>query len=93
MGTNMADFTDQKPRAATESDLKARWGGGKPGENFRCYLCGHKFALGEMWRWVFAKGKFINFMVCEKCDGPDVQERWAKQNEEAKTRFWWLRRG
>jgi len=29
-------------------------------------------------------------LVCEKCDGVDVQERWQSANREAEQRFWWL---
>lgn len=86
-------FTNQKPRATTDEDLKTRWSGGKPGEFHRCYLCGHKFKLGEVWRWIFAN--FAggpgggNFVVCEDCDGPDVMDKWAAAQKELKTRFWW----
>lgn len=93
-------FTDQKPRVATEEDCTARWSFGKPGQNFRCSLCGYRFKVGDIWRWQYSYGKTItidgrkrgltNFMVCEKCDGPDALDRWAAANEEALTRFWWL---
>ena len=68
-------FTDQKPRIATEEDVKAPWGGGKNGEYFRCELCGHKFVVGDCWRFVVGK-RTVNFIVCESCDGPDVRERY-----------------
>ena len=82
-------FTDQKFRVATEEHVNARWGGIPNGKRFRCYLCGHKFVVGDEWRWVMAK-KFGNLMICKKCDGPDVMERWYAANEELKTRFWWF---
>jgi len=66
------NFTDGKPRYATEDDLKACWSGGKPGECFRCDLCGHKFKLGDYWRWQYTNdtpGASGNPKVCEKCDG------------------------
>lgn len=88
-------FTDQKPRYATEDDLNGNWGGGPPGKYFRCYLCGHKFKLGDYWRWIYCNDKspsWGNFVVCEKCDGPDVKERRKEQIKEAEQRFWWLRR-
>lgn len=100
----MANFSDQKPRTATKGDLVTKWGGGHPGERFRCYLCGHKFKLGDYWRWVSGSGVTFqtpgepplggriygvgNFMVCQHCDGPDVMDRWKKHTEEAYTRFW-----
>jgi hypothetical protein len=94
-------FTDQKPRKATEEHLKARWGGGHPGEKFRCYLCGQKFQVGDVWRWVYGNNRKVidpdgktwgvcNFIVCEDCDGDDVLDRWVKRNEEAHRYFWWL---
>lgn len=89
----MASFTDQKQRVATEKDCKAPWSGGKDGKYFRCYLCGYKFVVGDKWRWIFAgRIPLLNFIVCEKCDGDDVLERWQKANEEAESRFWWLHR-
>ena len=89
-----SSFTDQKPRVATEDDCRAPWSAGKPGERFRCCLCGHKFQVGDVWRFVYAHGAgLLNFLVCERCDGPDVLDRWKAANEEAKRRFWWLRRG
>jgi hypothetical protein len=84
-------FIDQKPRIATEQDLVAPWDGALRGKNFRCHLCGHRFVLGETWRFVLATQVHqCNFLVCTACDGPDVLERWQQANEEAKTRFWWL---
>ena len=82
-------FTDQKPRQATEKDLKARWGGRPNGELFRCYLCGHKFQVGDTWRWVYAK-VFHNFLVCERCDGPDVHKRWAEHIKILKEKYWFI---
>jgi hypothetical protein len=87
-------FTNQKPRIATEHDCRIRWRGAPPGRDFRCYMCGHKFEVGDGWRWIWATYRgVINPIVCEKCDGPDVLERWLEQNEEAKRRFWWFRLG
>lgn len=84
-------FTDQKPRIATKDDVRGRWALGKPGERFRCYLCGHRIAEGETWRWVFGGNRgVINFITCEKCDGPDVLDRFAAAMNECKTRFWWV---
>jgi len=80
-------FTDQKSRIATEEHVNAPWNGNK--KNFRCYLCGYRFKVGDYWRWVFGKGLTRNFMVCKSCDGEDVLERFKKACEELKTRFWW----
>jgi len=89
-----------KLHTATEKEIKVRWDGG-PSERFRCYLCGHKFKLGDMWRWVYGdcrtvtdlNGKtwgVMNFMTCADCDGDDVLDRWVERNQEYYTKFWWM---
>lgn len=84
----MSSFTDQKQRIATEEDLVARWSFGKPGEKFRCYLCGHKFKIGDKWRWVYSASKGLcNFITCEKCDGIDVLDRWVELNKMIKEKL------
>jgi hypothetical protein len=83
-------WTDQTPQVATVEHLRLPWNGSP--KNFRCYLCGHAFVLGDRWRWVFCPRGGSNFMTCERCDGPDVLDRWVKQNEVAKDMFWWLRK-
>ena len=86
-------FTNQKPRIATQEDLEAPWSGGKPGEFFRCKLCGYKFQLGDYWRWVFVKG-YTNILVCEPCDiYPEV--KWIQtytdwENLKKYSRFWYF---
>jgi len=81
-------FTDQKPRIATEADLHAPWGGVARGKRFKCYLCGHPFAVGDIWRWVHSSA-YGNFLVCKACDGEDAVQRWLAANQELETRFWW----
>lgn len=77
-------FTDQRSQVVTDKDVK-------PGERFRCHLCGHKFAVGDVWRWVYSCGHALpNFITCFACDGPDVLNKWVAANEEARRRFWWL---
>jgi len=89
----MSSFTDEKPRVATEKEVKAPWGGGANGKWFRCYLCGYKFKVGDMWRWVFGKGKCVNFITCEACDGDDVMERWIALGKEYHSdKFWWFKK-
>lgn len=79
-------FTDQQPQIATEEDVKGNWG-----KLFRCYLCGHKFIPGDVWRWVHATHvQHYNFITCKACDGPDVLDRWVAISKEAEQRFWWL---
>lgn len=91
-------FTNQKRRTATGVDVKASWGGARPGMRFRCCLCGHKFAVGDGWRWVYCgesaeidgkKRGFPNFLTCDACDGPDVIQRWIDRwREFFSDRFW-----
>lgn len=90
-------FTDQKPRVATIEDCNRPWGGGKNGEWFRCYLCGHRFTPGDTWRWIFAgaiRGRYVgalcNPIVCDRCDGEDVLERWQEMYAIVNTKFWWF---
>jgi hypothetical protein len=83
-------FLDGKKQIATQKDLDARWSGKPNGKNFRCYLCGYKFKLGDYWRFVYAaKINKINFLVCENCDSEDVLEKWNQAHEELNNRFWW----
>lgn len=86
-------FTDGKARIATEEDLQIRWGGADPGVRFRCYLCGRKFEVGDVWRFVYdndERGKGCgNFLTCSGCDGVDVRERWWSARVELNERFWW----
>ncbi len=93
----MAMFFDPVLRPATEKQCQICWQCAKPGERFRCYLCGHKFVPGDLFRPVYANGYkgepavgHGNFLVCGACDGPDVLDRWAAQCEEADRRFWWM---
>ena len=86
-----SDWTSQEPQVANEHHLSLRWGGFGPGERFRCYLCGHRFMLGDYWRFVFGIDS-RNFMTCRECDGPDVHQRFKALNEELRMRFWWSRR-
>lgn len=86
-------FTNGKPWVATQKDIDLRWG---DVNSFRCRLCGHKFAVGDIVRWIYANGpkspsKYGNFLTCQSCDGPDILEKAAAQEHEAKTRFWWLK--
>lgn len=84
-------FLDQMPRVATEDDVKGSWDAAPNGKRFRCHLCGHRFKVGDIWRWVYAgKVNLTNFLVCEACDGPDVLERWQAHYKDGKTRFWWM---
>lgn len=91
----MGSFTNQKPQIATKEHLTANWGGGKPGDRFRCCICGYKFILGDYWRWVYTNdiaGAGGNPLICQNCDGPDVRERWIEMyrvfREEITPKYW-----
>lgn len=80
-------FMDGKPRIATAEEIGYRWLGGKPGERFRCSMCGHKFAIGDQWRCVYTNFKpwaSGNPLVCKSCDGADddVRRRWTEKSTE-----------
>lgn len=82
-------------KTATEKDCHMRWLCGRDGKYFRCAFCGHKFVPGDLYRIVYTndmKGAYGNPIVCEKCDGEDVRDRWRKMSEEAYSRFWWFSR-
>jgi len=84
-------FTDQKPRIATEEDIRAPWSGGRNGKYFRCKLCGHKFQVGDYYRFVFHN--YGNITVCKHCDD-NPGEKWTQIHEEweklKEGRFWWF---
>ena len=97
---NIKKYPFGELRPATATDCLGRWSGGKPGERFRCYLCGHKFAEGDLWRAVYCGGQkakdgkhgLINFLVGKCCDADDTMliEKWREANDEADRRFWWF---
>lgn len=85
-------WTDQKPRVATEEDIKAPWSGQKNGKYFRCKLCGHKFQVGDYWRFVFHN--YGNIIVCQDCDKDDPVIKWTQLHTEwsklKEGKFWWF---
>ena len=87
----MSNFADQKPHTATIDHINAPWGGISGGRRFRCYLCGHKFKVGDVFRWVFCGDVHLtNMLVCQSCDSPDVKEKWKTMHDEAENKFWWF---
>lgn len=87
-------FTDGKPFIVTDADCHKRWGGGRDGKFFRCYLCGHKFVEGDVVRWQYTNDTDAggNPMVCEKCDGTreEILAKWEAMHAEANGRMWWF---
>lgn len=92
-----SSFTNQKPFVATADDCNAHWACKPLGERFRCGLCGYRFKAGDIVRWQYTNdipGAGGNPLVCAKCDGPDVVERWKKHCEEwasIQDKFWHFR--
>jgi len=84
-------ITDQKPHIATLEDTISNWACGRNGKYFRCYLCGHKFQVGDQYRFVFGKTR-CNLLVCEKCDTGDVLAKWDNHylewNKLKNGKFW-----
>lgn len=84
---------NQQPQIANVSDINNRGGCTESGNktNFRCYLCGYVFTVGDYYRRVDASGfGLTNPLVCAKCDGPDVLDKWRQHNALAVERFWWV---
>jgi hypothetical protein len=97
VGGEAVSFTDGKPWTVTEEDLKAPWSGGKSGKYFRCYLCGHRFKLGDIARWQYTNdvpGAGGNPLVCRRCDGTkaEIALKWISMKKEAEGRMWYFTR-
>ena len=73
-------FTNGKPWIVTDGDTKASWSGSP--NRFRCGLCDHLFAEGDVARFQFMKSA-PNFLICAECDGPDVAERFEAEYRRA----------
>ena len=63
----MKDFTP-----ATEQHCRAKWSLGKSNERFRCYFCGPKFTLGDLFRWIYTNDGCNgvpggNPLICRTC--------------------------
>jgi len=89
-------FTDGKPFIATEKHLQTNWLCGKRGEYFRCFICGHKFQVGDTVRWQYTNnitGASGNPLVCSNCDGPNVIAKWKELCDLWKSdKMWFFRR-
>lgn len=84
-GRNMKckSFASGKRMIATDHDCHvAKWSGREAG-NFYCQTCGHKFCVGDGYRWIYANGHSPsagNFIVCDNCDiGNDKMIELRKQ--------------
>ena len=85
-----------QPQIATKEHVNAPWSGSK--KNFRCGFCGHKFKVGDYWRFVFTNdipSAGGNPLICEKCDDDNevVREKWVQKHKKFKeldNDFWWF---
>jgi hypothetical protein len=84
------------PQVATEADLRASWYGKRNRENFRCHLCGHRFALGDYWRCVYTNDMSDgvpggNPLVCRTCDEGNsaVRAEWKRMHELVNQPKYW----
>jgi hypothetical protein len=78
------------PRPATAQDFLSRWSGFNDARMFRCHLCGKRFAEGDIFAIIFAPSPAGNALICERCDGPDVVERWLQRVRHIQAEAWWL---
>jgi len=90
-------FYYSKATIATEKHLKAHWLGGKPGEFFRCALCGYKFKIGDLFRIQYTNDTpdaWGNPLVCVVCDGTkeEIVAKWRQMHKDAKEKYWWFTR-
>lgn len=64
-------FTSGERMIATEHDCHVFSMVYRTPGNFWCHTCGHKFAVGDGYRWIYSNGHSPsagNFMVCDTCD-------------------------
>lgn len=87
----------QELQTTDEKTVARNWSGSPNGLRFRCKVCGHRFKVGDRYRFVYANGvgsptKTGNFAVCEACNDTDevLLDRMAEIEEEGYRRFWWL---
>lgn len=90
-------FTSRKPFVVTQADTTLPWSGGKKGEYFRCYLCGHKFIAGDVARWEYTNdvpGTGGNMMVCGACDATKdvLVSKWKELTAEYNSPKFWRHR-
>jgi hypothetical protein len=78
------------PRPTTAKDLQGRWSGFRDARMFRCHLCGKRFAEGDIYAAIYAPSPAGNAVICERCDGPDVVERWLQRVRHIQAEAWWL---
>jgi hypothetical protein len=89
--------TWDKISLATEKQInETKWNGTKPG-NYKCYLCGYKFKIGEYVRHIYCNGfanSHGNIWVCFDCDLKNdfcsiaINDSYDLKCQEHAVRFW-----
>jgi hypothetical protein len=85
-------------KIADEEVCKARWSCGKPGEFFRCALCGHRFVPGDAYTLVYTNDipKTNGNPICCSSHGTiaEMREQYRALCEEFRTtesdKFWFF---
>lgn len=79
----MSDFFNT-PKIATEEDCKLCWSCGKPGQFFRCALCGHKFVPGDNYTIAYTNDlpKAYGNPICCTSHGTvaEIREQWIERS-------------
>jgi hypothetical protein len=85
-------FVDQKQHTATDTDVHGNWVGGIDGKYFRCYLCGHKFKVGDKYRWIMSNRQGMgNILVCDSCDtgwNTGIIDKWEQMHKDMVNKYW-----
>lgn len=98
----MSNWLKGEWTAATDKAVKASWSGGKNGVYFRCYFCGHRFAVGDEYRAIFTNMQSLrdrgipggNPLTCRSCNPSgeleEMYEKWRQMHAVLdEPRFWW----
>lgn len=94
MGINMSDWLDGKLHEVEEEHMRLPWNGSP--KNFRCYICGHKFKVGDQFGFRVTNERGGNFMFCGECHGEDGSQLTEKRQasidewEQVKEKFWYF---
>lgn len=90
----MSNWLTGELHDVTADMMTLPWSGHRDGRNFRCGLCGHRFAPGDQFSFNLAPaGCYGNFLTCGDCHGDDAIDRRKELVEEwegqIENRFWW----
>jgi hypothetical protein len=87
----MSDFTKDWTKV-TAAHLKLPWSGKRDGTNFRCFLCGHSFQVGDEFRLLLTP-EDGSLLTCDRHgDEKQIAQAWAALRadwkRESQGRFW-----